>query len=59
MFAVGRLSPRRPPEVRVALDPRWLEIMEEPLIDDHSDDVCPCGNPDCYRPFGHSEHEHD
>ena len=22
---------------------------------DHSDDICPCGDPDCSRPFGHPE----
>ena len=26
---------------------------EEP--DDHTDDICPCGGPDCSRPFGHEE----
>lgn len=30
---------------------------EEP--DDHTDDICPCGDPDCSRPFGHEEVSHE
>lgn len=29
----------------------------EPTIEDHSDDVCPCGDIDCNRPFGHPEED--
>lgn len=28
------------------------EYIPEP--EDHSDDICPCGDPDCNRPFGHN-----
>ena len=27
----------------------------EPEPEDHSDDPCPCGDPECSRPFGHPE----
>ncbi len=26
--------------------------------EDHSDDICPCGDADCSRPFGHAEQSH-
>jgi hypothetical protein len=41
------------------------QVVRSPLVDpledavephepqDHTDDVCPCGDPDCSRPFGH------
>lgn len=28
-------------------------LEDEP--EDHTDDMCPCGDPDCSRPFGHHE----
>lgn len=32
----------------------WLEPdLNEP--EDHSDDICPCGDPDCSQPFDHAE----
>ena len=30
---------------------RAVAFVEEPR--DHTDDVCPCGDVDCSRPFGH------
>jgi hypothetical protein len=30
---------------------------DEPIVVDESDKICPCGDPDCSRPFGHHQEE--
>lgn len=37
------------------LDEEIMAIEAEQEQEDHSDDICPCGDPDCNRPFGHPE----
>ena len=34
---------------------RMDDLGHEPEVKDESDAICPCGEPDCSRPFGHPE----
>lgn len=36
---------------------RLDDASGDPEPQDHSDDPCPCGDPDCSRPFGHPTEE--
>lgn len=39
-----------------ARDPSPVSAVQgAPEPDDHTDDVCTCGDPDCNRPFGHAD----
>jgi len=44
-------------EISKAFLMEMLAGPDSPEPRDHSDDVCPCGDVDCSRPFGHAQQE--
>ena len=42
-------------EIKFEALKRVKAIQAAESEEDHSDDACPCGDPDCNRPFGHIE----